>query len=121
MLHSGYFSNTGAIDRVVAKFSANTSLFTQDVFACITLKHDSIPIVLPFEFDSTPFNFGGIPIGDAISIEKDIFETAVDYLSLEIAADDGKNFYVSFFAFVFFLPFFLLHNLFLSYRSNSDT
>lgn len=101
-LHSEYFSNTGAIDRVVAKFSANTSLFTQDVFACLTLKHDSIPIVLPFEFDATPFNFGGIPIGDTICIERDIFETTVDSLSLEIAAEDGKNFYVSVLFFCFF-------------------
>tara|TARA_B110000977_G_C10729966_1_gene358637 strand:+ start:159 stop:569 length:411 start_codon:yes stop_codon:yes gene_type:complete len=100
MVQSGYYSNTGAIVRIVSKFSGRYSLFTQDVFACMTIKHDFIPIVLPYEFNSDVFEFEGVSIGDTISIEKAIFDNTVRDMSLEIAAEDGTFFYVSFYYFV---------------------
>ena len=91
-----FFMNTGPIDRVLAQFSPNDSRFTIAVYACTTIKHDTIPVVLPYETNVTAFSFTGIPVGDAFSVEKDLFEHAAEKLSLEIAADDGDNYYVRF-------------------------
>lgn len=97
---SEFLSLVGPVSNIVAKFCAETSLYTIDVFACQTLKYPNIPVVLAYDFDVAAFNFVGVEVGDCLFINKAILGHACDLLELEIVAGDNAHYYVSLFLFV---------------------
>lgn len=109
---SVFLSSIGPINRIIAKFHADKSLFTVDVYACLTHKYDLNPVVPAYEFDAEVFNFAGIPVGDCLSLEKTILEETCLHLNLEIAAKDDTNYYVSVFLLSFCFSYIVKSSIF---------
>lgn len=97
MDQTAYFRSTGTVSDVVGLFTEHVSRFTVDTYMCLTSKQNTIPIVLPYDFDATGFTANAImsPVGDAICLDDNSFDTTAEKLSMQIVAKDRTNFYVS--------------------------